>query len=77
MSAPNSPQATSGWRSRARARKYAYSRRACSGGAAVLKPGRVPLRVSAARVNCGTTSRAPPRWERSRFIRPASSGKIR
>ena len=45
--------------------------------AAVEKLGRSPLLVSAARVNCDTSSKPPPMSLRDRFILPCSSGKIR
>ena len=41
------------------------------------KPGRVPLPVSAASVNCGTSSRPPPVSRRLRFMRSCSSAKMR
>ena len=74
---PNRPHSTAGWRSVAHARKWSKSLRAVSGWAPVLKPGRVPLRVSAGRVNCGTASSPPPVSARLRFIRPFPSGNIR
>ncbi len=40
-------------------------------------PGREPLAVSAASVNCGTSSSSPPISVRLKFIFPAASGKTR
>ena len=45
--------------------------------AAVWKEARAPLRVSAARVNCGTRSSPPSMSVRLRFMRPSSSAKTR
>ena len=53
------------------------NRRACSGLAALEKPGRRPAVVSAASVNCGTKSNSPPICTKLRFIFPASSSKTR
>ena len=44
---------------------------------AVEKPARVPFFVSAARVNCVTSSSPAPRSRVERFMRPASSGNTR
>ena len=59
MSAPNRPVATGAWRARALSTRYSKSRRPSSGLAAGLKPGLVPLSVSAARVNCETSNNPP------------------
>jgi len=82
MSAPNTPVATRGKASRALATRPSKSSRASAGAAAGVKLGRVPLRVSAASVNCGTSSRpaspAPAASStRLRFMRPRSSGNTR
>ena len=53
------PLATGECRARAAATKALNKRSPCSGGAAVEKPGRSPWRVSAAKVNCGTSSSSP------------------
>jgi len=60
MCAPNSPVATSAWHARAAASSPSNNARATAGSAAVLKPGRVPLWVSAASVNWGTSNKPPP-----------------
>src|SRR5690606_19400654 len=52
-------------------------RSASAGAAALVKPGRMPERVSAASVNWLTSSRPPPVSRRERFILPASSAKTR
>ena len=62
---------------RARNKKYANSSRASAGGAAGVKLGRVPLRVSAASVNWGTSSNPPSTSLRLRFIFPSESEKTR
>ena len=46
-----------------------------SGEAAVEKPARVPVFVSAASVNCGTASSSPLMSSSDRFILPSASGK--
>ena len=51
--------------------------RPLSGGAAEVKLGRIPLDVSAAKVNWLTSSRPPPVSARERFIRSWSSAKTR
>ena len=48
-----------------------------AGAAAVLKPGRLPERVSAASVNWLTSNSPPPVCASARFIRPASSANTR
>jgi D-tyrosyl-tRNA(Tyr) deacylase len=48
-----------------------------SGGAALVKLGRRPLLVSAARVNWLTSSRPPPVAASDRFILPAPSSNTR
>src|SRR5690606_22449356 len=78
MWAPKRPVATGpAWRDRHSATSAAKTGSAASGAAAVLKPGRMPELVSAARVNWLTSSRPPPVSARARFIRPWSSAKTR
>ena len=59
MWAPKRPLATATWEACAPASSRSNTRRPISGIAAPLKLGRKPLRVSAASVNCGTSSRPP------------------
>ena len=58
-------------------RRPSYTASPCSGGAAPVKLGRFPRRVSAYRVNCETASTPPPTSPSARFIRPASSPNTR
>ena len=58
-------------------RRSSKSRRPSSGGAALVKLARVPLFVSAARVNWGTSRTPPPMSWTERFILPASSANTR
>ena len=75
--APNSPQAMRPCALRAACTNASNSCRPSSGVAAGVKLGRVPLRVSAASVNCGTASSSPPMSRRLRFIFPSASAKTR
>src|SRR5271156_6501592 len=75
--APKTPLATRPRSARAAATNTSNKRRPKSGVAAVEKPGRSPLAVSAASVNCGTSSNSPPISVRLKFIFPAASGKTR
>src|SRR5271165_2613910 len=77
MWAPNTPVSTRPCWVRAAFTKASNKRRPCSGGAAVEKPGRKPLRVSAARVNWGTSSKLPCVCPKFKFIFPASSSNTR
>ena len=61
MSAPNSPVSTAPCRSRHSAHSCSKSTRPVSGGAAELKLARIPRSVSAASVNCGTSSKRAAR----------------
>ena len=74
---PNRPVSTTGWRAAADETKRSKSLLAASGGAPALKPGRIPLRVSADRVNWGTASSPPPVSARLKFMRPWPSANIR
>src|SRR2546425_9506134 len=77
--APNSPVSTfvPPPRSRNRATNRSYSGTASAGGAASTKLGRRPLWGSPYRVNCDTTSSAPPTSSSARFIFPAVSPNTR
>ena len=60
-----------------RGTKYSYSASARSGAAPFEKLGRIPRSVSAASVNCETTSTLPPACWTFRFIFPSASLKMR
>src|SRR5262245_58337967 len=77
MSSPNTPVSTRGIHSSSLATNLSYSRSALSGPAAVEKLGRVPLFVSAARVNWGTARIWPFTSFTDRFILPSPSAKMR
>ena len=77
MRSPKRPDATSGCRERARSTKRSKSLRAASGASADEKLGRMPFEVSAASVNCGTSSTPPFTSWTERFIFPAPSENTR
>ena len=78
MWAPKTPVSTlPGAAARQAATSSSKIRSASAGAAAVLNPGHMPLRVSAARVNWLTSNRPPAVSASERFIRPSASANTR